>query len=524
VGVSVCRFIEHLPHIKGRWADQHLDIALEPWQQFHLTTVFGWYVEDEDALSGWARRFRTSYLSVARKNAKTTIASGGGLYSGFASGESGAEVYSGATGRKQAAIAWSIADGMARKSPDLCSEYDIDPRAHRIISESSGSIFEAVSKEADSLEGSSPSFVIIDEFWAHKNSAVYDALETGMGARENPLMWIITTAGNNTSGPCYRMESYVKKVLQGQITDDAFFGIIYTLDMPELVDDETAADDWTDPEVWVKANPNLGVSIFAKDIKNRVNQAKADPIKEAAVKRKRMNLWVGADIAWMNTTWWNACGEPFDLADFHGERCFLGLDLSSRDDIAALNGILERDGHIYQFGRYFLPSDVVAEGAESTHQKYAVWAATGQFILTPGGVVDQDAIKDEILSLSRVFEVVEVPYDPWQASKLALELQAEGATMVEMRPNVGNFSEPMKEWGGLVKSGKFHHGGDPVLTWAVGNVVAHFDRNSNIFPAKESPDAKIDPAIAVIMALGRWMRHQVARSRYEDPDAEVLVV
>lgn len=521
----VCRFIEMLPHVKGRWAKKRELIKLEPWQEFILTTVFGWYSEDADATDGWSRRFRTSYTSVARKNAKTTIGSGLALFAGFAEGEEGAEVYSGATGRKQAAIAWSIGHQMVVKSPDLQDEYGIEPRAHRIISMESGSLFEPVSAEVKGLEGTNPHFVLIDEYHAHKDTGVYDALETGTGSREQPLMKVITTAGSNHAGPCYRMESYVKDLLEGRVKDETFFGIIYTLDQPEIADEKAVGDDWTDPAVWIKANPNLGVSVFSDDIQRVVNQAKTDAIKESSVKRKRLNLWVGADNAWMNMAWWNACGEPFDLAEFHGADCFLALDLATRDDIAALTGLIQRDdGHVFHFGRYFLPREVVQEKAASTHQNYAVWAATGEFVLTDGDVIDFDAIEDEVLALSKVFNVLEVSYDPWQAAKTAQSLAKQGATVVEVKPQVATFSEAMKEWGALIRQRKYHHGGDSPLTWMVGNVVAHVDAKDNIYPRKESPEKKIDGAITTLMNLYRIRCHAPVRSHIDDEGAELMVI
>jgi phage terminase large subunit-like protein len=213
------------------------------------------------------------------------------------------------------------------------------------------------------------------------------------------------------------------------------------------------------------------------------------------------------------------------VAEFKGEPCFMALDLATRDDIAPLAMLFDRDGDLYYAGEYFLPKDVVDEKAASTHQNYAAWAATGHFTLTPGTAIDYDMIRESIRDKGRVFQVERIGFDPWQATQLSMQLEKDGATCVEIKPTIANFSEPMKELRSLVRQGRFHHGGDPVLTWCVSNVVAKLDGKDNIYPTKEYPEKKIDAAVATIMAMALWVRAQSEVSRYdEDPDAEILVV
>ena len=520
----VCKFIQRLPHVKGRWARDGRDIELEPWQQFILAQTFGWQVWDEEA-DGWVRLYRTVYVSVARKNTKTTMCSGVGLFGGFAEEEAGAEVYSAATGRDQARIAFDIANQMVRKSPDLQSRFDIRSQAHNIYSIETGSKFEALSSDVKGLDGKNPHVAIIDEFHAHKNNEVLDAMETGMGSREQPLLWIITTAGSNLGGPCFQMEHYVQRVLEGVVVDERVFGIIYTLDQPESLDGGDKGDEWTDPACWIKANPNLGVSVFQADLESRCKQAQEDPIKQSAFLTKRLNIWVAADIRWMNLSTWNVCGEAFDVGQFKGVPCWMGVDLASRDDICAIALVWRRDGHLYTSLRYFLPRGTLLEQARLVHKNYEAWAATGKLELTPGDIIDFNYIEAEILAMAKTFQVEEIAYDPWRATQLATNLESKGATVVEIAPTIKNFSEPMKEMGSLVNRGMFHHGGDPVLTWMVSNVVAHRDKTDNIKPNKERPENKIDGVVAILMAMSRMMRHQEPQpSRYEDPDAEVLVI
>lgn len=513
-----------MPHVKGRWASRGETIKLQPWQQWSMANAFGWWVVDEDASTGWSRRFRTVYITVARKSGKTSWVAPVGLYAGFAEGEAGAEVYSGATTRDQARIAFDIANQMVRKSKGFREQYGVESQAHNIYSAATASKFEPLSADVKALDGKNPHFAIVDEYHAHLNDGVFAALETGMGARENPLMWVITTAGSNLGGPCYRMNEYAQKVLDGVVDDESFFAAIYTIDQPDALDDESGGDDWTDPACWQKANPNLGVSVFQRDIERLCAQAQADPVKQSAFLTKRLNVWVAADLAWMNMGEWNACGKPFDVADFKGADCYVGLDLATRSDVAAVAILFEKDGHVYYQGRYFLPRDVVREASAGTHQKYAGWAAAGLFDLTPGNIIDFTEIERVLLELSSVFTVKEIAYDPWQATQLALSLQGNGAKVIEVKPTVANFTEPMKDLGALVKERKFHHGGDPVLGWMASNVVAHYDKKDNIYPTKERNENKIDGIVATIMALGRLQRHQNTTSRYEDPDAEVVVV
>lgn len=496
-----CEFAEELPHIKGPLAGQN--IRLEGWQCFILTTVFGWRKR-----STGTRRFRRVYIEVPRGNAKSTLSSGVGLKAAFADGEGGAEVYSAATTRDQARIVFKDAQAMARRRPELCRELGVEVLAHDIVQTSTASKFTALASDSNSLDGLNIHFAAVDELHAHKTREVYDVLETGTGKRPQSMLWSITTAGSDRAGICYELRTYTTKVLSGVIEDESHFGIIFTID---------DGDDWTDESSWRKANPNWGVSVQPDVVAQLAAKAMQMPAAQANFKTKHLDVWVNADQAWMDMRAWDRCAdESLTLEQFAGETCYVGLDLASKTDIAARVAIFPKqvDGqtHYYLFGRYFLPEQAVEDGRNS---QYRGWVVQNLVTVTPGDVLDFQAVEDDVMALSSSHQVAEVAYDPWQATQLAQRLQANGATTVEFRNTVGNFSAPMKELDALARSGRLHHNGDPVLTWMVSNVVCHTDAKENIYPRKERPENKIDGVIAVITALGRAMVAQSTSSFWE---------
>ena len=484
---NLCAFIEHLPHVKGPLAGE--PIKLEPWQVFILTTVFGWVKPDGK------RRFRRSYIEVPRGNAKSTLSSAVALYMLAADGEGGAEVYSLATTRDQARIVFGDAQVMARKSPGFRSRFKVEVGAHNMHVLASGSKFEALSAEGSTLDGLNIHFGCVDELHAHKTRTVYDVVETGTGKRDNSLLWVITTAGSNRAGICYEVRTFVTKLLEGVLDDDSQFGIIYGLD---------DGDDWTTEEALIKANPNWGISVRSEVLLPL--QAKAMQLPSAVnnFKTKHLNEWVNADTAWMDMRAWDANADAsLDLDAFAGRPCWIGLDLASKTDIAALVLVFEHpeiEGGYAVFGRYWLPEDTVSA---SENSQYAGWARSGRIIVTPGNVIDFGWIEGELVALASRFEVRAVAFDPFQATQLSTRMLMEGLPMIEVRPTVLNFSEPMKSLEALVLQKKLQHDSDPVLTWMASNVVAHLDAKDNIYPRKERPENKIDGIVALIMALSR---------------------
>lgn len=492
-GEAICAFGERLPHTKGKWAAQRQNIELQPWQCFLLAVPFGWK-RKKDGL----RRFREIYDEIPRKNGKSVIAAVIGLYMFTCDGEFGAEIYSGATTEKQAWEVFKPARLMVERTPALKDYCGIDLWAKSMVIEADGSKFEPViGKPGD---GASPSCAIIDEFHEHDTPDLLDTMQTGMGAREQPLTLIITTAGYNLAGPCYDKHLELKRVLDGVIENDELFGVIYSLD---------EKDDWASPAVVRKANPNFGVSVMEDFLLAQQRRAVMNPIEQNRFKTKHLNVWCSARSAWMNMQQWALCGDPMlSIDEFQGDECWFVLDLASKNDICAFVQLFRRQiggqDHYYAFGRYYLPEDTIEE-TKTNQAVYLKWIAQGHLIATEGAEIDFDLIREEVRDMSKRFDVREVVYDPWRATQLAHQLAKDGATVVEYRQTVQNMSPAMKEIGAAVKSGRFHHDGNPVLTWMMANVVAKEDAKENIYPRKEKPENKIDGPVAIIMGAGRAM-------------------
>ncbi|RJG06258.1 terminase large subunit [Noviherbaspirillum cavernae] len=499
----VCRYVELLPHIKGDWARPvnvdgvmvYPTINLEDWQCFIICVVFGWIDQRGK------RRFKRVYVEVPRKNAKSTMSSGIALYMLTADGEPGAEVYSAATTGEQARIVFDDAKRMALRSPALLERFGVGVATYDITIAETASTFRALNAEGSTLDGLNIHCAIVDELHAHKRRELYDVLDSGTGSRSQPLLWMITTAGSDRSGICYEQRAHVIKVLERVFEDESFFGIIYT------IDDE---DDWADPAVWAKANPNYGVSVLPDDMEAACRKAMSMPSAVNGFLTKRLNVWVNADSAWMDMRAWDACGDPvLTLEQFEGAECLIAHDLASKVDIADKVRLFWRDiegrRHYYAFAQHYLNEQAIEDGRNS---QYSGWARRGLITVTPGNVTDFGVIEDDLLIDAARFRVQEAPYDPFQATQFSQRMVAANLPMVEVGQTVKNFSEPMKWLEALVLEGRFHHDGDPVLTWMVSNVVCHRDAKDNIFPRKEREENKIDGVVALLMCLNRAIADQ----------------
>lgn len=490
----VCNFIEKLPHTKGKWAAKNETIHLEPWQQFAECVRFGWLRQNG------TRRFRKSYEEIPRKNGKSIRKAAVGLYLAFVDQEYGAEVYSGATTEKQAFEVFKPAWLMVSRTPALAEHFGLKQTGNSrnpgpIYCERDGSKFEVIiGKPGD---GSSPSYAIHDEYHEHDTPEQSDTMETGMGAREQPMQDFITTAGDNLSGPCYDLRRDAIEVLEGRIENDEFFAIIYTID---------DGDDWTSEEALRKANPNFGVSVSADFLLSKQREAINSARKQNAFRTKHLNVWVGARDAYINMQEWNACPKALPLEKLVMRPCFAGLDLASKIDIAAkilLFPPTEDDSLWHMHPIFYLPEDMVEQSATTNASHYDAWAKAGFITLTPGNVIDFNIIEDDIRELPDKFSMQEVGYDPWQATQLATKLFGEGIPMVEVGQTVKNFSDPMKTVEALIKQKGLAHPRNPVLDWMVSNVTAQEDRKENVYPTKETKEAKIDGFVALLIAMNR---------------------
>ena len=487
---KVAKFLQLLPHTKGKWANKRELIKLEGWQLFSVCIPFGWLRKKDNT-----RRFRTIVIFVPRKNGKSIIGGGVGAYMFVADGEFGAEVYSGATTEKQAWEVFRPAKLMIERTPELRDHYGVEVNASNMCRLEDGSRFEPViGKPGD---GSSPSCAIVDEYHEHQDSTLFDTMETGMGAREQPVILVITTAGSSIGGPCHQLVRDAERMLEGVIERPDLWAMLYTID---------PGDDWTSEEALIKANPNHGISINGDFLLARQRDAMQSASKQATFRTKHLNEWVGAKNAWLNMLRWKEAPPRKTLQELEGRRCIIGLDLASKIDIAGnilLFPPVDGDPFWHVHGRYYLPEARVIEELDGNTSRYREFDALGLLTLTDGEVIDFEVIKDDLREFAGRFDIEAVAYDPWQATQLAQEMVAEGLPMVEIRQTVQNISEPMKELEALTLRRLLAHGDCPILTWMASNVLAKLDVKDNIYPNKERPENKIDGIVALIMSLSR---------------------
>jgi phage terminase large subunit-like protein len=490
----ICKFAELMPHIKGDWAGRGELIKLEPWQVFILASIFGWV----SAKTG-KRRFRVADVIVPRKNAKSTLAAVIGLYMLAVDDEFGAEVYSGATSQDQAMEVFRPALLMAKATPRYCQRYGVSPNASNLSIVENNSKFEPViGKPGD---GASPSCAIVDEYHEHATSDLYDTMQTGMGARSQPLILVITTAGSDISKPCYLHQVELQKILEGVVENDQRFGIIFTID---------DADDWTSEDALRKANPNFGISVDIEFLLTQQRDALADPRKQNIFKTKHLNVWVAAASPWLNLHNLQKAGDSaLTIESQQWDGSVAGLDLASKQDIASavftcwVGEGEERE--YFAFSRNYVP-DAALEKPENAH--YQAWVNAGHLIATPGNMISLTQIEEDVREICAQIGTKEVAKDPWGGHQLGANLQSEGLTVVDIPQQVRYLSEPMKEIAALIDSGRFHHDGNPCYVWMMSNVEVKEDRNENIFPRKSRAANKIDAAVATIVGMNRALAAQ----------------
>jgi phage terminase large subunit-like protein len=511
-------FFRFLRHSKGEWAGQ--TVELEPWQQFVIALVFGWMAQDDQG--SWLRRFRTTFLEVARKNGKSTIAAGVGLYLFDADGEPGAEVYTAATKRDQARITHSEATRMVKASPFLRRRIRTFKDNLNILN--TAAKFEPLGSDTDSMDGLNVHGAIVDELHAHKNRETWDLLDTATGSRRQALMFGITTAGVDRQSLCWDMHEYTEKILVGLVQDDSFFGLIYTLD-PKVVDVDgrviEEGDDWEDERCWVKANPNLGVSKKIEDMRRKALQAKEMPTMLNSFLQRELNVWTQATVRWVNAPKWLACNQPVDADGLLGRTCYGGLDLSSTTDVTAFVLVFSPQVPTdpYQvICRFWIPEETMKLRTKRDRMQYQTWVRQGYMVTTPGDAVDHDFVLAEIEELRQRYDIQEIAFDRWGAAHVQTKLQDMGGEdwLVQFGQGFASMSAPMNELERLILSGRLAHGGNPVLTWMAGNLVATMDSAGNKKPDKAKSTEKIDGMVALIMALDRATRHQPKESVYEE--------
>lgn len=520
---DACDFIEKLPHIEGKWDTD--EIILHPAHVFFLVNLFGFRTQDG------TRRFTSALLSIARKNAKSLLAASILIYCLCCEDEPGAQVISAATTGSQARIVFNAAKKIIEQTPDLCTQFGLEPYANSVACLHTGSNFKPINSKASTQDGLNPSHCVMDEIHAHKSHDLLNVLQSAAGARSNALWLYVTTEGYETPGPWPEMRKFSQQLLSGIIEADHFFALIFALDDAEGEPGQPGyrpADEDFDSTKWIKANPLMEVNpILAREIKKAASDAKQMPGRHAEFRIKRLNRQSAAAKAWLNIERWKRCNGEVDLTMLEGKRCFGAIDGASTTDIMAFRLIWEIDAVVYTAGWRWVPTDSVAVRTERKTVPYAAWCQTGLIRQTPGHTIDYEVVERDIIELMHRFDPESVAYDSWNLRDLITRLKKEfpdtvggdGKTVShfqEFRQGPKSFHPAMKAAEKLYLDGNLRHGGDPVLNWCASNVVPRLDANLAMAPDRAKSADKIDDAVALFMAVGEMERLR------EVPDAVQL--
>jgi phage terminase large subunit-like protein len=489
----VCNFFAwYLTHTKGEFDGR--PFTLERWQRLVLRRLFGWKRADG------TRRYRTLFLFIPRKNGKSTLAAGISLYLTLADNEPGAEVYSAAADREQAAIVFDQAKAMVENDSHLQSQCQCYRRS--IAQPESRSRYQVISADAKKKHGFNTHGAVIDELHAHHNRELYDVLTTSMGARRQPLTVIMTTAGYDRNSICYEQYDYARRVDQGIVEDGSYLAVLFECG---------EKDDWNSEETWRKTNPNLGVSISLDYLRGEHRKATEIPGFENTFKRLYLNIWTEQATRWLPMDTWRKCVGPDRdaawLRSMAGRELFAGVDLSSTTDLTALVGVFpDRESGMYDaIARFWMPAKQVALKSKKDGVRYDLWAAAGFIELTEGSSVDQTAIEKAVLEWGEMYDLKETVVDRWEASRLIANLEGEGVKAFAHGQGYASMSGPSKDLERVLIDQRLRHGGHPVLEWMAGNVAIQTDPAGNIKPAKDKSTGRIDGIVALVMALGRAM-------------------
>lgn len=494
-------FISILKHTSGEWKGR--EFCIQDFQAFRWACIFGWQRVD-----GRGRRFRRAYVEVARKQGKTEEAATIGLGGLLIDGEPTAQIFSAATTRQQAKIVYSAAKIMARelmKDSEGANE-TLRLLAHRILNKESDGFFEALSSDAWTLDGLSPHVAIIDEYHAHPTNEVLKVIETGMGARRSPLIYIITTAGFNISSPCFMLRQNAIDILRGQKTDETFFTAIYTLD---------DGDDWNDEKVWVKANPQIGNTptwdFMRSEYTKAVNEGGQS---EVEFKTKNLNVWTASSETWIQDEIWQACPKELDEDSLFGKPCYVGVDFAAISDFTAAAFLFPPHGDRKEYAlklHFWLPEDKIKERARDWPDTIKWWNE-GYIKGTPGNVVDLEILEQDFKGLCAKYDVKVVGYDPLNAWQTIANLETSGLKM-DRYPNTRlHMSPASKEFERLVRQKMVNHGGNPVLRWMMTNVVPVYTQQDllQLDRMRSSRISKIDGVVASVIALGEHLKNPVS--------------
>jgi phage terminase large subunit-like protein len=495
----VIRFFDFLQHFKGEWAGRPLNLA--EWQAFIVGCGFGWRREDD------TRRFRLLYVEIPRKNGKSTTAGGLALYLAFFDGEPGAEVYTAATKREQARIVFDTCRRMVLASPALKRRIHI--QRHNLSVDSLAAKLEPISSDVSKLDGLNVHGAVIDELHAHKTADVVDIMETATGARRQPMQVELTTAGVGQANVCWTHHAYTEAVLTGALTDEEWFGFIAHAD---------PNDDFLDPAVHARANPNYGVSVKPDYLAAKAHRAGQLPGARNVFLQKHLNIWVRQAERWLDVAVWDRGKVP--LGELTGRLVYGGLDLSATRDMTAFV-LLFGPAPFDVLPSFWIPAAALERREPIVRREYQDWIDGGYLRVTPGNVVDYGQVRASIREAADRYRMIELGYDPWNAGQLSVELEAAGLRLWPTRTGFGSMHDPTASLGELVAAGQIRHGGHPVLRWMAQNMVIAKDADGRIKPDRKRAVDKIDGMVALIYALDRFNRNQ-SGSAYDDHDLFIV--
>ena len=488
-------FIENLCHTKGKWAGT--PFWLLPWQEQLIRDIFGIVKPDGN------RQFRTAFVEICKKVGKSELAAAVALYLLYADNEPSAEVYGAAADRQQASIVFDVAKQMVEMSPALMKRSKLMGATKRIVNYSNAGYYQVLSAEVGGKHGFSVSGLVFDEIHTQPNRQLYDVLTKGSSdARQNPLHFIITTAGNDRHSIAYELHTKAVDILEGRRVDTTFYPVVYG-----LKDDE----DWEDEANWYKVNPSLGYTVDIERLRDAYREAKQNPADEVTFKWLRCNMWVSSTVAWIPDAIYMRGNEPIDMDALAGRDCYAGLDLSSTGDITALVLIFppRNEDEKYVLLPYFwIPEETIPRRVKANSVPYDIWEKQGYIMSTEGNVIHYDFIEKFIIYLSEKYHILEIAVDRWNATQMIQNLEGEGFTIVPFGQGFSSMSAPTKEFYRLLMDGRIIHGGNPVLRWMAGNVVIDTDPAGNIKVTKAKSKEKIDGIVAAIMALDRCIRQE----------------
>ena len=489
------KFIENLCHTKGKWAGKRF--WLLPWQEQLIRDIFGIIKPD-----GY-RQFRTAFVEICKKVGKSELAAAVALYLLYADNEPSAEVYGAAADRQQASIVFDVAKQMVEMSPALLKRSKLMTATKRIANYGNSGYYQVLSAEVGGKHGFSVSGLVFDEIHTQPNRQLYDVLTKGSSdARQNPLHFIITTAGTDRHSIAYELHTKAVDILEGRRVDPTFYPVVYG-----LKDDE----DWEDEANWYKVNPSLGYTVDIERLRDAYREAKQNPADEVTFKWLRLNMWVSSTVAWIPDAIFMKGNEEIDLPALEGRDCYGGLDLSSTGDITALVLMFpprDEDEKYILLPFFWVPEETIPQRVKAASVPYDIWEKQGYLLSTEGNVIHYDFIEKFINDLAEKYHIVEIAVDRWNATQMIQNLEGDGFTMVPFGQGFASMSGPTKDFYRLLMEGQIIHGGHPVLRWMAGNVVVDTDPAGNIKVTKAKSKEKIDGIVAAIMALDRCIRNQ----------------